>query len=67
MRGKKAKMIQRLVKELASPGVNRQVLVGTMKRAFSELTHTQKKRSNLFSERTASDVCTAIKPPRSGN
>lgn len=53
MKGKKAKMIRKLVNELASPGVDKQVLMQTMKKAYMQLTHKQKMKSNLFSEHTA--------------
>jgi len=52
MRGKKAKMIHKLVTELASPGVDKQAMVGTMKKTYGELTHKQKKTSKLFSDHT---------------
>ena len=53
MKGKKAKMIRRLVQELASPGVDRQVMVSTLKKTYVEMTHKQKGKSNLFSAHTA--------------
>jgi len=56
MNSKKAKMIRKLVNELVSPGVDRQVMTDTMKKAFTALTHKQKGKSNLFSDHTAQDV-----------
>lgn len=52
MKGKKAKMIRKLVAELASPGVGKAALIFTLKKAFTELTHKQKGKSNLFSDHT---------------